>query len=195
MRGWVSRFLVFIVAVVASVSAPRAGNVSLAWDPVSDPAVAGYRVHWGDTPGAYSQSFDAGLQTSAVIPGVADCQTWHFTVRTYEASGAESTDSNLVSGWARPTVGSTNPSSAEQGRRLNLRIVGTNFRTGASVSFADAAIVVNSVTVDSCTQVTADITVGSSAATGAKAIEIVNTDQTSGNGRPRPFGLSPMIGM
>jgi hypothetical protein len=54
--------------------------------------------------------------------------------------------------------------------------------TGATVQFANTGIVVNSVTVNSCTQITASVTVGGSATAGTTSIDATNTDQVFGTG-------------
>src|SRR5262245_24484518 len=159
----------------------HAGTINIAWDPVSDPDLSGYRVYYGSASRTYAQSVDVGNVTSTTISGLADCTTWFLAVKAYNSSGTESTTySNEVSGWARPTVATVTPSAAEQGRALALTITGTNFQNGATVEFANTGIVVNSVTVSSCTQLTANVTVGNSVAAGATDVDVMNSDRTFG---------------
>ncbi len=160
-----------------------AGTVSLTWDPVSDTDLAGYRVYYGTSPGSYPQSLDVGNVIQATVPSLTDCTTWYFAVKAYDAAGNLSASySNEVSGWPRPAVTASSPAAAEQGRTLDLVVTGTNFMTGASVQFGNAGIVVNSVTVTSCTQLTANVTVGASAATGATNVDVTNADHVYGSG-------------
>lgn len=176
--------LSFLVLTIAASATPAsAGTVALAWDAVTDTDLAGYRVYYGSAPGNYTQSVDVGNVTSTTISGLADCQTWYFGVKAYDTAGNESTNySNEISGWGRPTVATSAPSAAEQGRTLALTITGSNFQSGASVIFSNAGITVNSVTVNSCTQLTANVTVGNAAAVGASNIEVDNPDQVYGTG-------------
>ena len=90
-----------------------------------------------------------------------------------------------------PSVFSVNPNSGEPGKTLNVTITGANFTEATEVSFG-SEITVNSFTVDSNTQITANITIKSSAASGARDVSVKNADATgkslSGFGVKRPCG-------
>src|SRR5262245_10916599 len=45
------------------------GQVSLAWDAVSAPDLAGYRLYYGQTSHAYASQIDVGPQTSYTMTG------------------------------------------------------------------------------------------------------------------------------
>ncbi|MBZ5637652.1 MAG: fibronectin type III domain-containing protein [Acidobacteriia bacterium] len=174
-----------LLAVVTSLAAltASAGTISLTWNPVSDSDLAGYRVYWGTSQGAYTNSQNVGNVTSATINGLTDCTTWYLAVKAYDTTGNLSVNySNAISGWPRPTVTLSAPSAAEQGRTLSLNLTGTNFMSGATVQTGNAGITVNSVTVNSCTQITANVTVGGSAAAGATNLDVTNPDQVFGSG-------------
>jgi hypothetical protein len=157
--------------------------MSVAWDPVTDTDLAGYRLYYGTTAGQYSSNVDVGNVTAYTLSGLNDCTTWYVAVKAYDAVGnLSSSYSNEINGWPRPVVSSANPPAAEQGRRLDVTVSGTNFRTGATVSFGDPNIVVNSVSVSSCSQLVANITVQNSAAAGSKNVEVVNPDSVYGVG-------------
>ena len=87
-----------------------------------------------------------------------------------------------VASWARPVVTLSSPTGAEQGRRLDLTISGMNFQNGAAVQFANTGITVNSVSVSSCSQLVANVTVGASAAVGATNLDVTNTNGVKGTG-------------
>ncbi len=76
-----------------------AGSVTLAWDaPLTSegmplPSIAGYKVHYGTTPGYYGKVVDSGTQTSCTISGLAP-GTYYFAVTCYDAAGNESSFSN-----------------------------------------------------------------------------------------------------
>jgi hypothetical protein len=174
--------MVLVASGVASLPA-AAGTISLAWDPCPDEDLAGYRIYYGNSPGNYTQHVDVGNVTEHTLTGLTDCTTWHVAVKAVDTEGLESESySNEVSGWPRPVVGNAVPAAAEQGRRLDVTITGTNFQGGASVEFSNAGIVVNSVSVNSCSELTADITVGGSASVGATDIDVVNPDNVFGTG-------------
>jgi hypothetical protein len=160
-----------------------AGSISISWNPVADTDLAGYRVYYGTSPNSYSQNVDVGNVTSKTLTGLTDCTTWYVAVKAYDTTGNLSTTySNEISGWPRPTLTSSNPTAAEQGRTLSLTLAGSNFQSGATVQFANGGVTVNSVTVNSCTQLTVNVTVGAAAATGAGNVDVTNTDQVFGTG-------------
>lgn len=84
-----------------------AKTVNLAWDASTGPGVAGYKVYYavgssnqpftgtGATQGA--SPIDVGLNTTAILTGLADGDTHFFTVTAYNSSGVESSYSNIVS--------------------------------------------------------------------------------------------------
>ena len=74
-----------------------AEQVDLAWDAVSAPALAGYRLHYGQTPGTYTTYIDVGLQTTATVTGLTPGQTYFFVVTAYDTAGNESGPSDTVS--------------------------------------------------------------------------------------------------
>jgi Big-like domain-containing protein/purple acid phosphatase-like protein/fibronectin type III domain protein len=180
-----SRLIVIALTALLAAASTRtlAGTVSLAWDAVTDSDLDGYRVYYGTTAGNYTQSVDVGNVTSTTISGLNDCVTYHFGVKAYDTAGNESANySNEISGWARPVVSIAAPSAAEQGRALAIVINGNNFQSGATVAFSATGITVNSIIVNSCTQITANVTVGASATVGASSVEVTNPDQVFGTG-------------
>ncbi len=52
----------FLILVLISARV-FAGSVTLAWDPVNSPALAGYFVHYGPTAGNYTVKVDVGNTT------------------------------------------------------------------------------------------------------------------------------------
>jgi hypothetical protein len=184
MRKFIQSLAVIVVALVSIAGRPAiAGTASLAWDPVSDTDLAGYRVYYGTSPGSYTQSVDVGNVTQATITGLTDCTNYYFGVKAYDTAANESTSySNQIQGWSRPVVTSSTPSSAEQGRTLNLTIAGTNFPSGATALFSNAGITVNSTTVNACGQLTLSVTVGAGAAPGASNLDVTDPDGVFGTG-------------
>ena len=180
-----ARLAVVLLTSLLGATLPHtlAGTVSIAWDPVTDTDLAGYRVYYGTSPGNYTQSVDVGNVTTATVSGLTDCTQYYFGVKAYYTAANESLNySNEISGWPRPVVSLSAPSAAEQGRALALTITGANFQPGATVVFSATGITVNSVTVNSCTQITANVTLSNTATVGAGNIEVDNPDTVFGTG-------------
>jgi hypothetical protein len=175
--------LVTVVLLAAAGTVTLAGTASLAWDPVADADLAGYRVYYGTSPTSYTQSVDVGNVTQTTISGLTDCTTYYFGVKAYDtAANQSSTYSNQVSGWSRPVVTSATPSAAEQGRTLTVTIAGTNFPAGATAQFSNAGITVTSTTVNACGQLTLNVTVGASATPGTANLDVTGPDGVFGTG-------------
>ena len=160
-----------------------AGSAALAWNPVTDSDLAGYRVYYGTSAGNYTSSVDVGNVTATTISTLTDCTNYFFGVKAYDTAGNESTSySNEVNGWPRPIVTSSSPNAAEQGRTLSLTIAGSNFRSGSTVTFSTAGITVNSTTVNACGQLTVSITIANNATVGVTNIEVQHPDGVYGTG-------------
>jgi hypothetical protein len=79
-----------------------------------------------------------------------------------------------------PTLSSVSPSQAGRGSSINVVMTGTNFLEGvSSVSFGPD-VTVNSTTINSATQITVNISIALSAATGARNVSVTNA--TPGGG-------------
>ena len=120
--------LLLVMAFVASVRAQT--NVTLAWNPISDPLVAGFNIHCGEASGVYTNKIDAGNNTSLTISNLTVGATYYFALTTYSAAGAESAMSNEVS----YTVPTPSPSPAVQlavtpARQFVLTVTGTAGQT------------------------------------------------------------------
>ena len=74
--------------------------------------------------------------------------------------------------WGSPTISSVSPGSSVQGQMLSsVVITGTYFAGATNVSLG-LGVTVNSFVVDNSTQITADITVSGSAATGGRNVSV-----------------------
>jgi len=177
-------FLVAVCIAVLSLSAPvSAGTVSLAWDPVSHADLVGYRVYYSQTAGNYSQSVDVGLTPEVTLSGLASCTTHYVAVKARGSDGSESPQfSAEISGWARPEVLSVSPSSVERNSQVDLTIAGTNFQSGATIQLSNSGLTINSVTVNGCSQLVANVSIGASATLGGVDVEVINPDQVFGAG-------------
>ena len=78
-----------------------AGTATLAWDPVTDQNLQGYRVYYGTFSGKYFQSPGQGLSvgngaTTYQLTGLSTGATYYFAVTAYDLQGDESAYSNEV---------------------------------------------------------------------------------------------------
>src|SRR5437879_3388488 len=79
-----------------------------------------------------------------------------------------------------PAVTSVNPNSGAQGQSLpSVVITGSNFQSGATCGFG-AGITVNSCAFNSATQLTANITISSTATVGTRNVTVTNPDNQTG---------------
>jgi hypothetical protein len=79
-----------------------------------------------------------------------------------------------------PTLTSVSPGSGVQGASVPVTLTGTNFVAGATVAVSNPGIAVGSATVVSATQITATLTIGAGAATGAANVTVTTSGGTSG---------------
>lgn len=74
--------LLLLLAFICPSRVSAQNTVTLAWDPVSDPALVGYRIAYGTTPGTYPNQVDVGNVTTFKLPALPD-GTYHFVVLAY----------------------------------------------------------------------------------------------------------------
>jgi hypothetical protein len=67
-----------------------AGEVTLAWDPIHDANLAGYRLYYGYTKGSYEGVLDVGLETTYTLTDLEDGQAYYFSLVAYDVHGEES---------------------------------------------------------------------------------------------------------
>ena len=91
-------FLFILAGLILFLSpVSHAAQVTLAWDPETDPNVTGYRVYYGTSSRNYPFNKDAGNNTTITVPNLQDGATYYFAVTAYNAAGIESGYSNEVS--------------------------------------------------------------------------------------------------
>src|SRR2546425_7354246 len=92
-----------------------AAQVTLAWDPNTEPDLAGYKLYYGTSSGSYQFSVDVGNLTSYTLPGLLEGQIYYFAATAYNQSRNESGFSNEVSkviaDVTPPTVSLTAPAA------------------------------------------------------------------------------------
>ena len=87
-----------LVGAVLGAASAEAGEVTLAWDAVSDRHVGGYQIYYGQSSHRYANRIDAGNQTRVRIQGLEEGAQYFFSVTAYSQDrGAESQYSNEIS--------------------------------------------------------------------------------------------------
>ena len=81
-------------------SVASGAEIRIAWDPNTEPDLAGYKVYWGKTSRTYEESIDVGNVTTYVLPGLTKGETYFIAVTAYDTENNESDFSNEVSGAA-----------------------------------------------------------------------------------------------
>lgn len=91
---------------MTTVAAVHARDVTLQWDPNTEPALAGYKIYYkADAPGPPftgtesaqgASPVNAGNQTTATLTGLDPARSYYFAVTAYDAGGSESAYSNTV---------------------------------------------------------------------------------------------------
>jgi Fibronectin type III domain len=81
-RLLIPRLLTHILICLLALSCTAyAAHVRLEWDAV--PQADGYRVHYGKSSGTYTESADAGNNTSYTVNDLEEGETYYFAVTAY----------------------------------------------------------------------------------------------------------------
>jgi titin len=143
--------------------------------------------------GTTSVSFGSGITVNSFTVETSTQTTANVTISGSATTGARDVSVTTPGGTATktggftvnpapPTIGMVSPNSGIQGQTLGVTITGTYLTGATSVSFG-SGITVNSFNVDGSTQITANITISGSAATGARDVSVTT-----------PGGMATKIG-
>lgn len=113
-----SLFLFFFTLVFLSPLTARtalAEDITLEWDPNSEPDIAGYKVYYGLESGHYTTTLDVGNYTTCVVSDLDSDETYYFAVTAYNTDGYESDYSNEVSNSDSDSSSSPSHSSSGSG--------------------------------------------------------------------------------
>jgi hypothetical protein len=88
--------IITLFLFILPVPNANSAQVTLAWDPNTDPDLAGYKVYYGLLSDQYSNSVDVGNQTSYTLSNLPDGKTYYMAATTYDREGYESDFSNEV---------------------------------------------------------------------------------------------------
>ena len=92
----ITSFAALLLVFFCSVRIVNAGRITLEWDPVTHPDLAGYMVYYGTYSGDYDDSVDVGNWTSVTFAELEEDETYYFAVTAYSVYGEESEYSNEV---------------------------------------------------------------------------------------------------
>jgi hypothetical protein len=177
--------------LVAGAAPGFAATLRISWTSNGEADLAGYRLRYGTLPGAYLQTFDAGLANSCLVPGIVVGLRYHFVLLAYDAAGNESAPSGEIT--ARiPTTHAAPPvveSAAEAGSRSLFAVRGrTSFVTVHGDHFqADATIdigpgiVLGAPSRDVAGDLLVRADIAPSAALGGRTVTVTNPDQGIGS--------------
>lgn len=107
-----SRILLATISFLISTSA-LAGHFELAWDPNSEPDLAGYRIYCGTSSRNYTTCVDVGNATSGCINGLSEDIEYFLGLTAYDLHGNESEFSGEVSGFALQGEGSCSATTSD----------------------------------------------------------------------------------
>lgn len=110
-RSWE---VALLAVVLFCHNARSAQNVDLAWNSSSNSSVAGYFLYCGSQAGVYTNRINIGNNTTALISGLQEGQTYHFAVSAYNSEGTESplsSDLTYITPGAIKLLSPTNSSS------------------------------------------------------------------------------------
>jgi hypothetical protein len=97
-------YFLFITVILLNASFAFPYSVTLSWDAPTKNAdgtaltdLAGYKVHYSNFSGNYSQTINVGNVRTNTVNNLTDGLTYYFAVTAYDISGNESVCSNEVS--------------------------------------------------------------------------------------------------
>jgi hypothetical protein len=86
-----------MVAIFAPAAAVHPAEVTLSWDKVVHPSVAGYRIHQGTSSRHYTRVTDVGNVTAYTSKDLQEDTTYYFSASAYDLNGNQSGLSNEIS--------------------------------------------------------------------------------------------------
>ena len=130
-------------------------------------------VSFGSGVTVNSLNVDSSTQITAnvTIDDAAAVGSRDVSVTTAGGTATKTTSFSVVATASPPTVASVSPSEGSQGQNLAVTITGTNFTAATAVSFG-SGITINNFSVNSDTQMTASISIGSSASIGTRDVSV-----------------------
>jgi hypothetical protein len=86
-----------VLSLFLSTGIAYAAQLTLAWNPNTEQDLAGYKIYYGTSSGAYEVAVNVGKWTSCTIDGFKEGRTYYLAATAYDVYGNESGFSNEVS--------------------------------------------------------------------------------------------------
>ncbi len=86
----------FLAQIFFFSNQANSAQVTLQWDPSTDPSLAGYKIHYGYSSHNYTAHLDVGKTTIYTVANLQDGVTYYFAASAYDASLLESNYSDEV---------------------------------------------------------------------------------------------------
>ena len=96
MKKILAVILLSLTILILYSSTISTASVTLAWDPNTEPDIAGYKIYYGTPVGNYTEVVNCGNTTNTTIQGLFSGMTYAFYATCYNTSGLESEPSNVV---------------------------------------------------------------------------------------------------
>jgi hypothetical protein len=119
-------------------------------------------------------NFTATVNTSSILASAIPYTITYSYLGDANYKSASDSSTTLTVNNPAPTLASINPTSGNLNQTLNVDFTGTNYFSGVTTVSFGANITVNTVTVNNSTSLTANITIGAGAATGARNVSVTN---------------------
>jgi hypothetical protein len=175
----VDSFLVVAMPTISSVSPGQAVQGQVLSVTITGTNLLGVTtVGFGSGISVNSFTVDNSTQITASIAISGSAWAGTRDVSVTNAAGTATLTSGFTVNQAPPTTISVNPNQGLQGQTLVVTVWGSYFTGTSAVSFG-ADITVNSFTVDSSTQIRANITIGGSAAPGLRNVSVTTPAGTA----------------
>ncbi|MFC2091703.1 SBBP repeat-containing protein [Elusimicrobiota bacterium] len=116
--------------------------------------------------------------TDEEIYDVASDNTGNIYVTGYRGTSSKDTQEDYLTTKYNglPVINTVSPGQADQGDALDVTVTGNNFLSAVTASFSGTGINVNSVTVNSSSELVLGLVVSSDALPGKRGLTLTNTD-------------------
>jgi hypothetical protein len=119
--------LLMLTFLVLTPSALFADTLTIAWDPVYDASLDGYRVYVGTSSRNYSSFYDISPTTTFTLMQVSPGVKYYFAVAS-RGNGMYGSMSSEVSGYSNqyPTIQNPGDRTSAKGKALTLQLAGSD---------------------------------------------------------------------
>jgi uncharacterized repeat protein (TIGR02543 family) len=186
-----SFFAAFLFNLVCS-SIGFPAEVNLAWDPNTEPDLAGYKIYLGVQPRQYSWIMDAGNRTQATVGNLDATITYFLSITAYNAQGMESGFSNEVN-YTPPTTSFS--LSVHQAGTGAGTITGTGINCGTDCSETFSSV--TSVSLTAASNANSTFTGWSGACSGTAnpcTVNVNGSQSVTANFALKTFTLTASVG-